>query len=168
MNTKVARPDIKLLPYRRGVGMFVINQEKKVFIGKRIDSKNNSWQMPQGGIDGEETIVEAVLREIKEESGITSVEVVAETMHWYYYDLPASLVPRFWHGQFRGQKQKWVLLRFIGLDDEINLQNEHPEFYKWRWAEIHELPKLVIPFKRKLYQSVIEEFEPIIAKLDEK
>ena len=154
-----------LLPYRRGVGMFIINSAKTVFVGKRIDGKGNTWQMPQGGIDGEETISEAVMRETKEETGIINIEIIAESLNWYYYDLPESLVPRFWEGKYRGQKQKWVLLRFLGNDSEININQNPPEFLKWKWAEIGSLPRLVIPFKKQLYQSVIEEFTPFISKM---
>ena len=154
-----------LLPYRRGVGMFIINSDKKVFVGKRVDGKGNIWQMPQGGIDGEETITEAVMRETQEETGITSVEIVAESVSWHYYDLPESLIPRFWEGKYRGQKQKWVLLKFIGQDAEININQNPPEFLRWKWTEIESLPGLVIPFKKQLYHSVIEEFTPFISKM---
>ena len=154
-----------LLPYRRGVGMFIINSAKTVFVGKRVDGKGNTWQMPQGGIDGEETITEAVMRETQEETGITNVEIVAESSNWYYYDLPESLISRFWEGKYRGQKQKWVLLKFLGEDTEININQSPPEFLKWKWTEIESLPGLVIPFKKQLYQSVIEEFTPFISKM---
>lgn len=153
------------LPYRRGVGMLIISNDKKVFVGKRVDSKNNSWQMPQGGIDGEETIHEAVIRETFEETGIKNFEILAESSAWHYYDLPESLVPRFWSGQYRGQKQKWVLLKFTGDDQEINIHQSPPEFLRWKWIEVEALPDVVIPFKRQLYISVIEEFAPFIAKI---
>ena len=117
-----------LLPYRRGVGMFIVNSAKTVFVGKRVDGKGNTWQMPQGGIDGEETILEAVMRETKEETGITNVEIVTESSNWHYYDLPESLIPRFWEGKYRGQKQKWVLLRFLGKDSEINIHQSPQSF----------------------------------------
>jgi len=145
--------------------MFIINKEKKVFVGKRLDSKTNTWQMPQGGIDGEETIIEAVLRETHEETGITSIEILRESKSWYYYDLPMSLIPRFWNGQYRGQKQKWVLLKFNGSEEEIDINKNPREFLKWQWIDIDSLPNVVIPFKKKLYQSVIEEFYPIINNL---
>ncbi len=145
--------------------MFIVNNEKQVFVGKRIDSKNNTWQMPQGGIDGEETIIEAVMRETLEETGIKSVQIISESINWYYYDLPKSLITRFWNGQYRGQKQKWVLLKFVGNNDEININQFPPEFTKWQWVELVTLPNIVIPFKKQLYQSVIEEFYPILTKL---
>ena len=154
-----------LLPYRRGVGMFIVNSAKTVFVGKRVDGKGNTWQMPQGGIDGEETILEAVMRETKEETGITNVEIVTESSNWHYYDLPESLIPRFWEGKYRGQKQKWVLLRFLGKDSEINIHQSPPEFLKWKWTEIESLPGLVISFKKQLYKSIIKEFTPFISKM---
>lgn len=157
--------DTHLLPYRRGVGMLIINQDKLAFIGKRIDAKNNYWQMPQGGIDNDETISEAVKREVYEETGIKSLEILAESKNWHYYDLPESLVPRFWNGTYRGQKLKWVLLQFNGNEKEINLKQEHPEFIEWRWVEISQLPDLVIPFKKQLYSMVVEEFQDIITQL---
>jgi putative (di)nucleoside polyphosphate hydrolase len=164
-NSKANYPSNTLLPYRRGVGIFILNHEKKVFVGKRLDSKTNAWQMPQGGIDGEETIIEAVKRETYEETGIKSIQVLAESEYWYYYDLPESLIPKFWNGLYRGQKQKWVLLKFAGQDDEINIAQPSAEFLKWKWIEIDALPAIVVPFKRQLYHSVIEEFRPIINKV---
>lgn len=157
--------DLHSLPYRRGVGMCIVNSEKKIFAGKRVDTRTNTWQMPQGGIDGEETIAEAVLRETKEETGMDNVSIIAESENWYYYDLPESLIPKFWDGKYRGQKQKWVLLKFTGEDKEIDIHQQPPEFLKWKWVELEELPKIVIPFKKQLYQLVITEFGKIIAKL---
>lgn len=158
-------PKYTELPYRRGVGMMVINKDKKVFIGRRIDSKNDAWQMPQGGMDDNETIIEAAMRELREETDIKSVKILCETRNWLYYDIPEFLVDRLWDGKYRGQKQKWLLFEFLGQEDEINISKGEPEFEEWRWANLEELTDLVVSFKRHLYQSIVEEFNPVIKNL---
>jgi putative (di)nucleoside polyphosphate hydrolase len=143
----------------------LLNKDNYVFVGKRIDTKSDAWQMPQGGIDDNESASEAALRELKEETGINNAVILGESKNWIHYDLPEYLIPRLWNGKYRGQKQKWFILKFLGTDDEINLQTEVPEFMEWRWVKMEELPNIIVPFKRKLYISIIEEFRDIILSL---
>lgn len=150
------------LPYRRGVGIMIVNKDKKVFVGKRIDSKNNCWQMPQGGIDGDETVQEAGLREMFEETNIKTVEFVAETRSWLYYDIPEFLIGKLWGGRYRGQRQKWILVKFYGEEDEINIDKQNREFKEWKWISLEELPEVVISFKKQIYSSVVNDFSPLI------
>lgn len=153
------------LPYRRGVGIMIVNKDKKVFVGKRIDSKNNCWQMPQGGIDGDETVKEAGLREMFEETNIKTVKFVSETRMWLYYDIPEFLIGKLWGGRYRGQKQKWILVRFFGDDSEIKIDKQNREFKTWQWIDINDLPEVVISFKKHIYNSVIKSFTPLIKDL---
>jgi len=149
----------KKLDYRLGVGLMIINKSKKIFVAKRIDSKTPfSWQMPQGGIDIGETPSKAAMREMEEEIGCGYGQILAETKHWYCYDLPPRLIHKMWDGQYKGQKQKWFLVRFTGEDKDINLQTEKPEFEKWKWVRHSQLMNIVIPFKKHLYQAVLNEF----------
>lgn len=152
------------LPYRLGVGMMIINQENKVFVGKRIDTKAEAWQMPQGGIDLGETPSRAAFREMEEEIGCANGKIIAESKSWYSYNLPKFLIPKLWDGHYKGQKQKWFLLEFYGSDADINLNTKFPEFDDWRWIEIDDLYSLIVPFKKRLYKAVIEEFRQFIQK----
>lgn len=154
------------LPYRPGVGMMILGQNNMVFVGKRIDTKVAAWQMPQGGIDVGETPSSAALREMVEEMGSDKGYIIAESKYWYSYDLPQFLIPRLWNGSFRGQKQKWFLIRFMGSNSDININTANPEFNEWRWVSLEELPLVIIPFKRKLYKAVVNEFKSIIEGLD--
>lgn len=163
--TRKIKPEYYNLPYRRCVGITIINSEKKVFVGKRVDGKPNFWQMPQGGIDDNETIIEAAKREMLEETGIANSEIVAVSKKWLYYDIPECLIPKLWDSKYRGQKQKWILTKFSGDENEINLDLHHKEFKEWKWVDIEDLPRLVVPFKRKIYHNIIEEFYPIIKNL---
>jgi len=147
------------LPYRPCAGMMLLNHENKVFVGQRIDTTMEAWQMPQGGIDEGEHIRSAALRELKEEIGTDKVEILARTPGWLYYDLPRDLVGKVWGGKYRGQKQKWYLMRFLGEDSEINLDTPHPEFSAWKWVDIDEVPNLIVPFKRDLYRAIVDEFK---------
>jgi putative (di)nucleoside polyphosphate hydrolase len=123
---------------------------------------SEAWQMPQGGIDKSEDPRKAALRELKEEIGTDKAEIVAESPHWRPYDLPADLKKVLWGGRFRGQTQKWFLLRFTGRDEDIDIATQHPEFLEWKWVEPAELPRLIVPFKRKIYEDVVAEFAPVI------
>jgi putative (di)nucleoside polyphosphate hydrolase len=154
----------KNLPYRKGVGMMIINQESKVFVGKRIDTKTRGWQMPQGGMNTGETPSRAVFREMKEELGTNKGEIIAESKYWYSYDLPEFLVPKLWDGAYKGQKQKWFLIRYTGSDEDINIKTATPEFYEWSWVDIEDLPVMIVHFKKKLYNAVLKEFEPLVAR----
>ncbi len=148
----------KNLPYRTGVGIMLINKNKEIFVAKRIDTISEAWQMPQGGVDENESTSNAALRELKEETSITSAKIICESRDWYDYDLPIELIPKVWGGKYRGQRQKWYLLEFFGLEKEINLNTEHPEFKEYKWLEPPYVPKFIVSFKRKLYQDLIEEF----------
>jgi putative (di)nucleoside polyphosphate hydrolase len=152
---------MKDLPYRPGVGMMVINAARQVFVAKRIDKIAEAWQMPQGGIDEGEEPAACALRELKEEIGTDKVEIIAESKGWYYYDLPEELIPKIWGGKYRGQQQKWFAMHFTGNDSDINIATEHPEFSAWKWVEMKELPDIIVPFKRKLYAALIEEFKDV-------
>lgn len=147
------------LPYRPGVGMMLFNAAGLVFVAKRIDTVSEAWQMPQGGIDAGEDAREAALRELEEETGIPrdAVRILGETGAWLTYDLPAHLVPKLWGGRFRGQEQKWFAMRLNGPDSLINIATEHPEFCEWKWVEPRALPALIVPFKRDMYQALVDE-----------
>jgi len=140
----------------------LFNANKEIFVGKRIDGRAENWQMPQGGIDEGELPIEAALRELEEETGTNLATYISESLDWHDYDLPEHLVPKLWNGQYRGQRQKWFLLRFDGGDADFNLQTKHPEFKEWRWALPAELPDLIVPFKRDIYQQVVDEFLPVL------
>lgn len=152
--------DIAKLPYRRCVGVMLINAAGDVFVGQRIDNDAPAWQMPQGGVDKGEAPRDAALRELWEETGVPAdlVTVEAETETWLPYNLPHDLVPRIWKGRFRGQEQKWFLLRFHGTDDRVNIATDHPEFSEWRWLPPSELVENIVPFKRDVYVRVLTDF----------
>lgn len=158
---------LKKLPYRPSVGLMIINDKFEVFVGKRLDSKTEAWQMPQGGIDDGEAPRVSALREMKEEIGTNNAEIIAETKQWYHYDLPFYLISKLWNGRYRGQRQKWFLLKYLGADEDITIDNEHPEFIAWKWVKMEELPQIIVPFKKSLYISVIEEFRDVIISLKE-
>jgi putative (di)nucleoside polyphosphate hydrolase len=144
--------------YRRGVGIMLLDDRNRVFVAQRIDFPGDAWQMPQGGIDRGESPLAAALRELKEEIGTDKAVPIAETKGWLTYVLPATLRNRLWQGRFHGQRQKWFLMRFAGRDSDIDLATEHPEFSAWKWVGPAELPRLIVPFKRRLYLDLLEEF----------
>ena len=146
------------LPFRMGVGAVLFNSERKVFAAQRADMISAAWQMPQGGIDKGEAPEVAVFRELEEEIGTANARMLAESRDWLSYDLPLDLVPKLWKGRYRGQKQKWYALEFLGTDEEIDIFGPHAEFKAWKWADFRELPALIVPFKRSLYQAVLTEF----------
>jgi len=151
----------KKLPYRKGVGMMVFNDKKKIFVGKRIDNQK-AWQMPQGGVDENEDYETAAKRELFEETGIQSIRIIKKSKGIYTYNLPEYLLGKIWKGKYIGQKQNWFLMKFLGPDSEINLNQKYPEFNQWKWVDIDDLPRLIVPFKKKLYLSVIQEFSKFI------
>ena len=148
-------------PYRPCVGIVLINKDNNVFVGQRIDNTVEAWQMPQGGIDDGETPLDAGFREMLEEIGTNNAEMLAEHADWLDYDIPVTLADRLWQGQFRGQTQKWIAFRYLGEDADINIQTQEPEFRTWKWAEPEALPNLAVPFKRDVYQNILEEFSSL-------
>lgn len=149
------------LPYRPCVGVMLLNRDGLVFVGKRIDQTVEGWQMPQGGIDGSETPAEAAARELEEEIGTRNVRLLGEYPEWLCYDLPAHLLGVALRGRYRGQKQKWLAMRFLGDDGELNIDTAEPEFAEWKWLAIEALPRLIVPFKRDTYMKVISEFRDL-------
>jgi putative (di)nucleoside polyphosphate hydrolase len=148
------------LPYRPGVGVMLLNREGKVFVAQRLDSTLEAWQMPQGGIDEGEESLAGALRELEEETGIPSgkVEIIARCPVELEYDLPDDLLGKIWKGRWRGQRQTWFLARFLGTDDDVDIDTPHPEFRAWKWADPGELPAMIVPFKKTLYEEVLEAF----------
>ncbi|MBB6124798.1 RNA pyrophosphohydrolase [Sphingobium subterraneum] len=152
------------LPYRPCVGMMLVNMDGKVFVGQRLDSKVEAWQMPQGGIDPGEDPRDTAMRELGEETGIVAdlVKVIAQSKEELFYDLPDELVGQIWGGKYRGQRQIWYLMRFLGTDADINIATPHQEFRDWQWIDPHSLPDLIVPFKKKLYRDLLAEFAHLI------
>jgi len=152
----------KKLPLRKGVGVILLNSNNKVFVAKRIDNPKNFWQMPQGGVDNNEDFLSAALRELKEETSISNVKLIQELDGMTTYELPNNLLGIIWRGKYRGQKQKWFLMRFIGNDNEINLKTKHPEFLEWRWIEIDEITNFVVDFKFEIYQIIKNKVKEVL------
>ena len=149
------------LPLRIGVGIVLLNHENNIFVGKRIDNPKNSWQMPQGGVDQNENFIQAARRELEEETGIKSVELVKELKEWLQYDIPKSLLGKIWKGKYRGQNQKWFIMNFVGKNNEINIKTKNPEFLDWKWIKISELPDIAVSFKIDLYKKIKKELESL-------
>jgi len=152
----------KQLPLRIGVGIILLNRENKVFVGKRIDNPKNFWQMPQGGVNQNENFLQAAKRELEEETGIKSVELVKELKEWLKYNLPENLLGKVLEGKYRGQKQKWFIMKFIGKDNEINVKTKNPEFLDWKWIDPSMLPGIAVNFKVNLYKKLKEELKSLI------
>ena len=152
----------KALPLRIGVGVIVLNNKNKIFVGKRKDNPVNKWQMPQGGINKNENFLTAMKRELHEETSIKSIQIIKELDEWFQYELPKNLVGIIWKGKFRGQKQRWFVVRFTGKESEINLKTEHPEFIEWKWVKMNDLPKIIVDFKKDVYEKLLLELKKII------
>ena len=150
------------LPMRLGVGVIVLNNENKIFVGKRKDNPIDKWQMPQGGIDDGEDYVSAMKRELLEETSIKSIEILKEINGFFEYELPNNLVGIIWKGKFRGQRQKWFITKFTGYDNEINLRTKHPEFIEWKWILPNELPNVIVNFKKNLYLNLLGNLKKFI------
>jgi len=152
----------KQLPLRLGVGIIVLNKNNLVFVGKRKDNPIDKWQMPQGGVNKNEELISAMHRELQEETSIKSIEVLKEIDNWLQYDLPKNLLGIIWKGKFRGQKQKWFIVRFLGDDSEINIKTEHPEFIDWKWIQMEDLPNVIVNFKKQVYKELLVELKKFI------
>ena len=150
------------LPMRTGVGIIVLNNNNQVFVGKRKDNPVDKWQMPQGGVDKGEDFITAMRRELIEETSIKSIKILKEIKNMYQYELPNNLIGIIWKGKFRGQRQKWFITKFLGKDDEINLDTKHPEFIDWKWIDPNDLPEVIVDFKKELYLDLLKEINQVI------
>ena len=150
------------LPLRNGVGIILLNKENKIFVAKRIDNPKNFWQMPQGGVDKNENYYNAALSELKEETSIISVKLIKEIEKKYTYILPDRLIGIIWKGRFKGQKQKWFVMRFVGNESEININTKYPEFLDWKWVDFNDLPKIAVNFKLNVYKNLKQELLKIL------
>ena len=151
------------LPMRIGVGIILLNNFNQVFVGKRKDNPANNWQMPQGGVDKGEDFTTAMKRELIEETSVTNIKILKEINHMFEYELPESLIGKIWKGKFRGQKQRWFITRFLGNDNEINLDTRRPEFIDWKWIDPIKLPEVIVNFKKNLYIKLLKEINLIIS-----
>ena len=152
----------KKLPLRIGVGVIVLNDKNEIFVGKRKDNPVDKWQMPQGGVDKNENFLTAMKRELKEETSIKNIKILKELDGWFEYELPKNLLGIIWKGKFRGQKQKWFIVKFNGNENEINLKTKIPEFIEWKWITIDELPKVIVDFKKNMYERIVVELKNFI------
>ncbi len=152
----------KNLPYRVGVGIIVLNKENKIFVAKRIDNPRNFWQMPQGGVDEGEDFLSAAYRELEEETSIKNVELITEIDEITTYELPDYLLGKIWKGKFKGQKQKWFIMRYLGNDDEININTHKPEFLDWKWIDLNSITQIVVRFKLDVYKILQQKIKKII------
>ena len=150
------------LPMRTGVGIIVLNNNNQVFVGKRKDNPGDKWQMPQGGVDKGEDFTTAMRRELIEETSIKNIKILKEIQNMYQYELPDNLVGIIWKGKFRGQRQKWFITKFLGKDDEINLETPQPEFIDWKWIDPKDLPEVIVDFKKELYLNLLKEINQVI------
>tara|TARA_B110000858_G_C17570258_1_gene366535 strand:- start:84 stop:554 length:471 start_codon:yes stop_codon:yes gene_type:complete len=152
----------KNLPLRTGVGIIVLNSKNNIFVGKRKDNPFDKWQMPQGGVDENEPLLKAMKRELLEETSIVNIKVLKEFKHWLEYELPENLIGKIWKGKYRGQKQKWFIVRFMGKESEININTDQPEFIEWKWIDMNMLPDLIVKFKKHVYEEVLVELKKFI------
>ena len=158
---------IAINSYRLGVGIILLNEEKKVFVGKRIDIKSEAWQMPQGGINKDEKIENAAYRELYEETGIKKAKIILRSKKWFQYNIPLPLKKKLWKGKYLGQKQKWFVMKFKGNEKkDINLNMSKAEFCDWKWINLNELESLIVSFKKKMYKKILKEFEYKIKQLN--
>ena len=151
-----------ILPLRIGVGIVVLNSKNKVFVGKRKDNPFDKWQMPQGGVEPNELLLIAMKRELEEETSIKNIEVLKEFNRWLEYELPRNLIGKIWQGKYRGQKQKWFIVKFTGMESEININTKFPEFVEWKWIDMNLLPSLIVNFKKQVYKDILNELKKFI------
>ena len=154
----------KELPLRIGVGIILLNKEKNVLVGKRIDNPKNYWQLPQGGVNENENYFEAAKRELEEETGVKSIELIKELDGWLKYDLPSNLLGKIWKGKYRGQKQKWFIMKFLGKNEEINVNTKNPEFLSWKWIELNKITEVVVNFKLHVYKELKKKVKNLLIK----
>ena len=152
----------KVLPLRLGVGAIVLNNKNRVFVGKRKDNPVDKWQMPQGGVNKGEKLIDAMRRELEEETGIKNIKILKEIDGWSEYELPENLLGKIWRGKYRGQKQKWFIVKFLGKDNEINLKTSNHEFIEWKWLDIESLPGVIVEFKKKVYEELLPKIKDSI------
>ena len=152
-----------ILPLRTGVGIVVLNKENEVFVGKRKDNPFDKWQMQQGGVDPNESLISAMKRELEEETSIKNIKILKEFDYWLEYELPKELIGKIWKGKFRGQKQKWFVVKFLGENSEVNINTLNPEFIEWKWIVKEQLPNLIINFKKNIYNQVLKELKNILS-----
>ena len=152
----------KKLPLRIGVGAIVLNKKNQVFVGKRKDNPVDKWQMPQGGVNEGEDLTSAMKRELNEETGIQNIKILNEIDGWFEYELPNYLLGKIWRGKFRGQKQKWFIVKFLGNDEEIDLEKDKPEFIEWKWLDIENLPNVMVDFKKIVYEKLLTKIRSFI------
>ena len=150
------------IPLRIGVGIALLNDSNEVFVGKRIDNPEDFWQMPQGGVDKNENFLDAAKRELEEETGIKNVKLIKEIEGWIIYDLPKNLLGKIWKGKYRGQKQKWFIMKFLGNKNEININTKKPEFLNWKWIKPSKLPEVAVNFKINIYKKISKELSTFI------
>ena len=155
----------KKLPLRLGVGAVVLNKKNQVFVGKRKDNPIDKWQMPQGGVNTGENLIDAMKRELHEETNIQNIKILNEIDGWFEYELPKNLLGKIWKGRYRGQKQKWFALRFLGYDADIDIETDHPEFHAWKWAKLEQLPDMAVDFKRSAYEEVRSAFQDVVERV---
>ena len=153
----------KKLPLRSGVGIVLLNKKNHVFVAKRIDNPKKFWQMPQGGVDKNEKLLKAAKRELQEETGIKSIKLIKELDGWLEYNLPKNLLGKIWKGKYKGQKQKWFIMKFLGNDKEINIKTKQPEFLDWKWIDVDEITDFVVDFKLDIYKKIKEKVKIIIS-----
>ena len=153
---------LKKLPLRMGVGIILLNSNNQVFVGKRIDNPANFWQMPQGGVNKNEDLMYAANRELKEETGVESTKFIKEIDNWLTYELPKNLLGKIWKGKYRGQKQKWFIMKFIGNENEINIKTKNAEFKDWKWIDVNQLLNVVVSFKLDVYKSLVKELNILL------